>query len=408
MKKNWLRGLLLGVSMALLLFPTLTYAQDDPPDKAAASEGPSICQIAPQPEGGPDSYGYIWDEVPISWIDISTSGTDVTNLVLEALCTQVGIGFNFYFYGGLKTQVSICADGYLTFPATANSDWTVDCGDPDGVVNANAPNDAIYPFWTDLDAQPGSGGFGGGNVYYETLGTAPNRRFVVEFEDVQYWFSSDEVTFEVILYEGSNDILVQFETVPSPPYSGPNGAGIGIENSTGTDGLTYACNDSSLADDDLAILFRYNFDLGNQVWYDTNQNGIQDAGEPGVAAMTIDLFPTSDCTGSADASGITDGNGFYLFPDLIAGDYCLEFSNIPVGWVITPPDQGADGVDSDVNPKTRQITGISLVDEDDLDEDMGLYEPHVEFVPEWGSIALLGSGLMGLAGYATLRCRARE
>jgi hypothetical protein len=28
-----------------------------------------------------------------------------------------------------------------------------------------------------------------------------------------------------------------------------------------------------------------------------------------------------------------------------------------------------------------------------------------EFVPEWGSVALLGSGLMGMAGYATLRLR---
>jgi len=34
------------------------------------------------------------------------------------------------------------------------------------------------------------------------------------------------------------------------------------------------------------------------------------------------------------------------------------------------------------------------------------FEP--EFVPEWGSIALLGSGLAGLAGYATLRWRTRE
>jgi hypothetical protein len=35
-------------------------------------------------------------------------------------------------------------------------------------------------------------------------------------------------------------------------------------------------------------------------------------------------------------------------------------------------------------------------------------EEQVEFVPEPGTIALLGSGLAGLAGYAALRWRARS
>ncbi|NIN70176.1 MAG: hypothetical protein GTO63_36970, partial [Anaerolineae bacterium] len=79
------------------------------------------------------------------------------------------------------------------------------------------------------------------------------------------------------------------------------------------------------------------WDLGGQVWYDTNQNGTQEAGEPGVSGVYVDLFPNSDCTGSSVDNDTTDANGFYLFPNLAGvGYYCLEFSNIPVGWVITP------------------------------------------------------------------------
>jgi hypothetical protein len=112
--------------------------------------------------------------------------------------------------------------------------------------------------------------------------------------------------------------------------------------------------------------------LGDFVWYDTDQDGIQDAGEPGVAGINVDLYQR-ECTGDALASDTTDANGNYLFEDLSPGIYCLQFSNIPAGWSITAQNLGADeAVDSDADPLTAQITDINLL-VTDLHEDMGIY-----------------------------------
>ncbi len=56
-----------------------------------------------------------------------------------------------------------------------------------------------------------------------------------------------------------------------------------------------------------------------------------------------------------------------------------------------------------VNTTTGKVRNIG-VSVDGLDG-IAFGEAEAEFVPEWGSIALLGSGLAGLAGYASLRWR---
>jgi hypothetical protein len=59
----------------------------------------------------------------------------------------------------------------------------------------------------------------------------------------------------------------------------------------------------------------------------------------------------------------------------------------------------ADGVVTEVGETVAGLDGIVFVPPPP--------PPEEEFVPEWGSIALLGSGLAGLAGYASLRWRKR-
>jgi len=51
-------------------------------------------------------------------------------------------------------------------------------------------------------------------------------------------------------------------------------------------------------------------ELGNRVWKDTNGNGIQDPGEPGIASVIVNL---TTITGTVVAAATTDVNGNYYF-----------------------------------------------------------------------------------------------
>ncbi|HUH96795.1 MAG TPA: sortase, partial [Anaerolineales bacterium] len=72
------------------------------------------------------------------------------------------------------------------------------------------------------------------------------------------------------------------------------------------------------------------YSLGNRVWYDTNDNGILDAGETGISGVQVNLYQDSGTTpGVFDAgdtfvaSQTTDANGYYRFDNLGAGDYIV-------------------------------------------------------------------------------------
>ncbi|NNE43685.1 MAG: hypothetical protein HKN12_05730, partial [Gemmatimonadetes bacterium] len=59
--------------------------------------------------------------------------------------------------------------------------------------------------------------------------------------------------------------------------------------------------------------------LGDLVWCDENENGIQDGTEPGLAGVTIDLTCTAADGTVTNLSTVTDATGSYLFTDLPPG-----------------------------------------------------------------------------------------
>ena len=118
---------------------------------------------------------------------------------------------------------SINSNGFLSFEAggggTTSAAYT-----PTALPAAAAPNNLIAGWWRDLFPQ-------NGGIYYQTLGTAPNRRFVVLFNAIN---SGGPNTFEFKLFEGSNRAEIHYQSIVA---SGTTT--IGIENAAGTVGRQY-------------------------------------------------------------------------------------------------------------------------------------------------------------------------
>ncbi len=110
--------------------------------------------------------------------------------------------------------------------------------------------------------------------------------------------------------------------------------------------------------------------IGDRVWLDANQNGIQDATEASVQGVTVTLY---DAANTAIKMAVTDANGNYLFTDLAAGNYTVGFSNLPAGYTFTTQGLGTAANGSDANPATGKTATIALAaGQINLDVDAGI------------------------------------
>jgi hypothetical protein len=90
--------------------------------------------------------------------------------------------------------------------------------------------------------------------------------------------------------------------------------------------------------------------LGNFVWNDLDEDGRQDAGEPGLAGVTVQLWNAAK-TVLID-SAVTDTAGNYIVTSPSAGDYRIRALLRYPQDIFSPKDlaAGSDTLDSDVNP----------------------------------------------------------
>jgi uncharacterized repeat protein (TIGR01451 family) len=204
--------------------------------------------------GGPDSFGYTYidsNEVggPVyNWVEISGTGTQILPDSDDDFVTNIPLGFFFNYYGSDYSQVAISNNGVI-FSGVATGQFS------NQAIGESSIHGFIAPFWDDIVTWGSAGA-----IYYQTLGTSPNRMFVVEWYDNQGYSSTPSgATFEAIMCEGSNFILFQYQDVDFGGGSGYNSGGsatVGIESPDGLIGLQYSYNQPVLTPG-LAILFKF-------------------------------------------------------------------------------------------------------------------------------------------------------
>ena len=133
--------------------------------------------------------------------------------------------------------------------------------------------------------------------------------------------------------------------------------------------------------------------LGDFVWEDLDGDGLQDAGEPGITGVVVNLYGDIDNDGvneivkQTTTSAVPGLEGLYGFDQLPAGEYTVEldasnfnaFGGALVAYAPTVQNvsnNGNDTADSDGDPDTHDVTGIALgASEFDLTIDFGFIVP---------------------------------
>jgi hypothetical protein len=112
--------------------------------------------------------------------------------------TNVNLPFPVTVYGTPYTSANVGSNGLLNFNSTQQNIYTNNCLP----VHSNPPPFAstLFPYYDDLRTDVMTSTHG---IYSATIGSAPNREFVLEWHATYYFSDTAETNFEVILNENS-------------------------------------------------------------------------------------------------------------------------------------------------------------------------------------------------------------
>jgi len=147
---------------------------------------------------------YTITETAYQWVELSEQAVGLC--LGDDRFLTVTSPFPINFYDDLYTNLTVGSNGNINFE-DKNLGYT---NTPIPAQNYYGVERLIGVFWDDLNMRTY---IDHGTILCGIVGTSPNRTLVVEWKDVAHYYYAGSVTFEVLFYENSSDIVLQYQDV---------------------------------------------------------------------------------------------------------------------------------------------------------------------------------------------------
>ncbi len=146
---------------------------------------------------------YSFSPAPYAYRDFTGTDLGLNTYYLDREYAWLNSPFPIHFGGGTFSRLAVNVNGTISFTEPfPDFDWVP--------LPASTASTLVAPSWTLLWAWQGNGDWH--KVYWDVLGTEPNRELVVEWRRLTgYCDIMPTITFQTVFFENSSDVLFNYK-----------------------------------------------------------------------------------------------------------------------------------------------------------------------------------------------------